>query len=133
MGPAAYPPQVTATPSPEEPGDRLPSRQPPATFATQPGPATGASPLAAPSLAKWLLIYTLLRLCILVVLTAVLLLLKMPLILAMLFAVVFAMPLSWLVFGGVRRRVNEAMAIASAHRRGERERLRAALDGREPQ
>lgn len=85
-----------------------------------------------PPLGKWLLIYTLLRVATLVVLTAVLSLL-MPLILALLFAVVLALPLSWVVFGGVRRRVNAAMAVKSSSRRGERERLRAALDGREPE
>jgi hypothetical protein len=91
-----------------------------------------AQPTVATPLGKWLLIYTLLRVATLVVLTAVLALL-MPLILALLFAVVLALPLSWVVFGGVRRRVNEAMAVKTASRRGERERLRAALDGREPE
>ena len=103
----------------------------------QPGPATAPVPPAAdvppaPPLAKWLLLYTLLRVATLVALT-VLLSLLMPLILALLFAVVLALPLSWVLFGGVRRRVNAAMAVKSASRRGERERLLAALDGREPQ
>jgi hypothetical protein len=93
-----------------------------------PGPAA-ADP---PPLGKWLLIYTLLRVATLVVLTALLALL-MPLILALLFAVVLALPLSWVLFGGVRRRVNEAVAVKSSSRRGERDRLRAALDGREPE
>lgn len=91
---------------------------------------SAAQPPTAPPLGKWLLIYTLLRIATLVVLTALLSLL-MPLILALLFAVVLALPLSWVVFGGVRRRVNAAMAVKSSARRGERERLRAALDGRE--
>lgn len=98
-------------------------------FDAGPGVAA-ADPAGAPPLGKWLLIYTLLRIATLVVLTAVLSLL-MPLILALLFAVVLALPLSWVVFGGVRRKVNQAMAVKSSSRRDERERLRAALDGRE--
>ena len=84
----------------------------------------------APSLAKWLLIYSLLRIGLLVVLAAVLSLL-MPLILALLFAILLALPLSWVIFGGVRRRVNVAMANSTAQRRAERERLRSALNGQE--
>lgn len=92
----------------------------------------GFSPRAAPALAKWLLIYSVLRIGTLAVLAGGLSLL-MPLILALLFAIVLALPLSWVLFAGPRRRVNEAMAISTAHRRAERERLRAALDGNERQ
>ena len=84
---------------------------------------------AAPGLAKWLVLYSALRLATLVVLTAVLYLVGIPLILALLFAVILALPLSWLVFAPVRRQVTAAMAVASAHRRAERDRLRTALDG----
>jgi len=135
---------VNATPDPNPQAPALTSADPPATdsfgaatgpLGTGPGAASmvpaAASPIA-PQLGKWLLIYTLLRIATLAVLTAVLALL-MPLILALLFAVVLALPLSWVVFGGVRRRVNAAMAVKSSSRRGERERLRAALDGREPE
>lgn len=117
------------------PGSASPSPAGPQA-GTAPAPWTpqssSAEPPAVPPLGRWLLIYSLLRFATLVVLTALLSLL-MPLILALLFAVVLALPLSWVVFGGVRRRVNEAMAVKSASRRGERERLRAALDGREPE
>ena len=82
----------------------------------------------SPGLAKWLVIYSALRIGMLVVLAAVLSLLGMPLILALLFAVILALPLSWLLFSGVRGRVNAAMAISTAHRRAERERLRSALN-----
>ncbi len=103
----------------------------PTGLGNEAAPASSAvEPATAPPLGKWLLLYTLLRVATLVVLTALLSLL-MPLILALLFAVVLALPLSWVIFGGVRRRVNEAMAVKSSSRRGERERLRAALDGRE--
>ncbi len=83
-----------------------------------------------PALGKWLVIYSVLRIGLLVVLAAGLSLL-MPLILALLFAIVLALPLSWVLFAGVRRRVNAAMAVSTAHRRQERERLRSALDGQE--
>lgn len=95
-----------------------------------PDPSVDGS--SRPPLAKWLTIYTLLRFGTLIVLTLLLSLL-MPLILALLFAVVLSLPLSWVLFGSVRRRVNEAMAVKASARRGERERLRAALDGRELQ
>lgn len=112
---------MTATPDPDPQAPGLISAAPPA-----------AQPSTAPPLAKWLLLYTALRVATLVVLTALLSLL-MPLILALLFAVVLALPLSWVLFGGVRRRVNQAVAVKSSSRRGERERLRAALDGRAPE
>ncbi len=97
----------------------------------QPADSVGPTRSApAASLGRWLLIYSLLRVGLLVVLAAGLSLL-MPLILALLFAVVLALPLSWVLFTGVRQRVNAAMATSTAHRRQERERLRAALNGEE--
>lgn len=78
-----------------------------------------------------LAVYTLLRLALVAVLTAVLVSF-MPLIVALLFAIIIQLPLSWLMFARPRRRVNEAIAQSSAHRRAERERLRAALAGQEP-
>lgn len=83
---------------------------------------------AAPALAKWLLVYSVLRLALVVALAAVLSLV-MPLIVALIFAIVLALPLSFVLFAGIRRRVNSTIAASTARRRGERERLRAALDG----
>lgn len=88
-------------------------------------PREGGRP---PALAKWLAIYTVLRLGMLVVLAG-LMSLVMPFILASLFAVVLALPLSWLLFGGVRKRVNAGLARSNSARRAERERLRSALNG----
>ncbi len=79
----------------------------------------------------YLAIYTLLRLALVAVLTAVLVIF-MPLIVALLFAIIIQLPLSWLLFAGPRRRVNEAMARTTAQRRIERDRLQAALSGEEP-
>jgi len=98
----------------------------------EPGEAAADTPPTATSLAKWLIIYSLLRVALLVVLAAALSLL-MPLILALLFAIVLALPLSWLLFAGARRQVNAAMASSNASRRTERERLRSALNGQEQQ
>ena len=83
-------------------------------------------------LAGPLLVYSVLRVALIAVLTA-LLMLFMPFIVALLFAIIVQLPLSWLLFAGPRRRVNEAMAASSAHRRAERERLRAALAGEAPE
>ena len=93
-----------------------------------PGPRSDPSAERPDGPAVPLLIYSLLRVGLIVVLTA-LLALFMPLIVALLFAIIVQLPLSWLLFAGPRRRVNEAMAASSAHRRAERERLRAALAG----
>ena len=79
-------------------------------------------------LVRYLAVYSALRVGLVVVLTAVLAFF-MPLIVALLFAIIVQLPVSWLLFAGPRRRVNEAMAASSAHRRAERERLRAALAG----
>jgi len=95
-------------------------------------PAEANPAEASPShLFGYLAVYSLLRLALVAVLTA-LLMIFMPLIVALLFAVVIQLPLSWLLFAGPRRRVNEAMARSSAQRRAERDRLQAALSGEEP-
>jgi MFS superfamily sulfate permease-like transporter len=99
-------------------------------------PETGSAPAAedAPSTARasslfaYLALYTLLRIVLVVVLTAVLMIF-MPLIVALLFAIIVQLPLSWLLFAGPRRKVNEAIAQASRRRRNERDRLQAALRG----
>jgi hypothetical protein len=111
--------------------------QPPEAAQVPPSPSVNASiPTASatdsPShLFGYLAVYTLLRLALVAVLTAVLVIF-MPLIVALLFAIIIQLPLSWLLFAGSRRRVNEAMARSTAHRRGERHRLQAALSGEEP-
>ncbi|SDO95576.1 Protein of unknown function [Nakamurella panacisegetis] len=86
------------------------------------------APTGPPQLVKWLVLYTVLRIAMLVGLAAALSLV-MPFILAALFAVLLALPLAWILFAGVRRRLNEAMAVSTAARRAERERLRSALNG----
>jgi len=77
---------------------------------------------------RYLAVYTVLRLGLLVVLTAVLAFF-MPLIVALLFAIIVQLPLAWLLFTGPRSRVNDAIAVSTARRRQERERLQSALTG----
>lgn len=99
-------------------------------------PGTGSTQPAAPlrgsaSLVGSLLIYTLLRVALVALLTGVLMFF-MPLIVALLFAIIVQLPLSWLMFAGPRRRLNDAMAQSSANRRAERAKLQSALTGAEP-
>ena len=82
-------------------------------------------------LTGYLVGYSALRLALVAVLTAILMIF-MPLIVALLFAIIIQLPLAWLLFAGPRRRVNEALAAASAQRRAERARLESALSGDEP-
>jgi Flp pilus assembly protein TadB len=93
-------------------------------------PAEAQSPdrSSAGRLWGYLAIYSLLRLALVAVLTAALMFF-MPLIVALLFAIIVQLPLSWLLFSGPRRRVNDAIAQSSAQRRRERERLQSALSG----
>jgi hypothetical protein len=116
---------------PEAPADPAGPVPAPATVPTS---GRGTDPVTArpagrsTGLAGPLLIYTALRVGLIALLTG-LLMLFMPFIVALLFAIIVQLPLSWLLFGGPRRRVTEAMAATTAHRRAERERLRAALAG----
>ena len=90
-----------------------------------------APPVAAVGtahLVRYLAVYTLLRLALVVALTA-LLAFFMPLIVALLFAIIVQLPLAWLLFGGPRAKVNDAIAEATAKRRAERARLQSALSG----
>lgn len=100
-----------------------------------PAPAGPVEPIAPADgtprgggLAGPLVVYSLLRLGLIVILTAALSFF-MPLIVALLFAIIVQLPLAYLLFAGPRKRVNAEMAAVSAHRRAERERLRAALSG----
>ena len=99
-----------------------------ATTPADAGPGVEGAPTGGRGLAGPLLAYTVLRLGLIVILTAVLALF-MPLIVALLFAIIVQLPLAYVLFPGPRKRVNAALAGASAHRRAERERLRAALAG----
>ncbi|MCA1187704.1 MULTISPECIES: DUF4229 domain-containing protein [unclassified Saccharopolyspora] len=77
------------------------------------------------NLARDIALYTVVRLAMLLVVTAVIALCGVPLLVAAAVSVVVVMPLSMLVFGGLRRRV----ATGMVHRARRREQLRAQLRG----
>lgn len=91
-----------------------------------------ADPRAEPSLAVTLALYTLARLALLAVIAGLLVLAGTPLIIALLVALVVALPLSMLVFRGLRGRLDLAVAASRARRAHERAALRAGLRGDAP-
>jgi hypothetical protein len=94
-------------------------------------PISGPGRTSRGRLLAYLAVYSVLRLALVAALTAGLMIF-MPLIVALLFAIIVQLPLSWLLFTGPRRRVNDAMAEVSQRRRAERARLQSALSGGEP-
>jgi len=94
-----------------------------------PGPLPPEAPAGPPPpLVPVLLAYTALRIVLIVVLAVLLSLVMIPLV-ALVFAVVLQLPLAWLLFAPLRRKVNLALAGRQSTRRVERDRLRAALRG----
>jgi hypothetical protein len=88
-----------------------------------------ADPRAEPGIAATLVLYTLARLALLAVIAGLLLLAGTPLVIALLVALIVALPLSMLVFRGLRARLDAALAASRARRGQEREALRAGLRG----
>jgi hypothetical protein len=86
---------------------------------------------AEPGVAATLALYTLARLALLAVIAGLLLLAGTPLVIALLVALIVALPLSMLVFRGLRARLDTALAVSRARRAQEREALRAGLRGDE--
>jgi uncharacterized membrane protein len=82
-------------------------------------------------LARDVALYSAARLA-LVALTALLLLLAgVPLLVSVLIAVVVALPLSMVLLGSLRARVNAGLAMVAQRRKAERDRLRRQLHGEE--
>lgn len=127
---------VEARSVPPDPADTRPPV--PDSEARPPVPDSGARPATPPDsaptgdarrrLAIVIALYTALRLGLTAVLAA-LLAIFMPLLVALAFALVLQMPLAFVLFRGTRQRLSEALAVANAQRRAERERLQAALAG----
>ena len=88
-----------------------------------------AAPAAETHLARDIALYTLARLALLLAVTAVITACGVPLLVAAAVSVVVVMPVSMLVFGGLRRRVATGMALRSRQRAARREELRAQLRG----
>ncbi len=78
------------------------------------------------------------RLTLVALITAVIMLaaklidVQIPLVVAALFALIIAMPLSLILFKGLRTRVNEDIAVVDERRRQDKAQLRARLRGDEP-
>ena len=100
--------------------------------AGEPG-GTVAETVPMPSLGRSILIYTLIRVGLIVVLTAALFLagrpFQMPLIVALAFAIVLQLPLSVVLFRGARNNLTAALARAKERRTAERDRLFTELTG----
>lgn len=82
-----------------------------------------------PGLAATVGLYTLARLGLLAVVAALLLVAGVPLVIAVLVALIVALPLSMVLFRGLRGRLDAALADARERRSQEREALRARLRG----
>ena len=93
------------------------------------GMSAPADPRAEPGVAATLALYTLARIALLAVIAGLLLLAGTPLLIALLVALIVALPLSMLVFRGLRTRLDVALAAARARRGEERAALRARLRG----
>jgi membrane protein implicated in regulation of membrane protease activity len=83
-------------------------------------------------MAATLALYTLARLGLLALIAGLLLLAGTPVLIALLVALIVALPLSMLVFRGLRARLDVALAASRARRATERSALRARLRGDEP-
>lgn len=87
------------------------------------------NPPKPPTLARDVALYSAARLALVAFLTLLLLLAGVPLLVSLLIAVVVALPLSIVLLGSLRARVNAGLAMVGARRRAERDRLRRELRG----
>ena len=95
-------------------------------------PATTTAPGALRRAATAWALYAGVRLLLIAVLAAVLTVVGLPLLVALLIAIVAALPLSVVLFRGLRARVAQETDAATAGRRERREELRAQLRGDAP-
>lgn len=93
---------------------------------TSPSPSTDQ---AAPGLAATVALYALARLGLVALVAALLLLAGVPFVIAVLVALIVALPLSMVLFRGLRGRLDGALAQSRERRSREREALRARLRG----
>jgi hypothetical protein len=91
---------------------------------------TSQPPSTGPALARDVALYSAARLAMVAIPTLLLVLAGVPLVVSVLLAVVVALPLSMMVLGSLRGRVNAGLALAGQRRRAERDRLRQQLRGR---
>lgn len=82
-----------------------------------------------PSLGATVALYTFARIGLLALVAGVLALVGVPVLLAILIGLVVALPLSMVLFRGLRARLDSALAVARERRGAERAVLRAGLRG----
>ena len=82
-----------------------------------------------PGLALTVVLYTLARLGLVAVIAGLLVIAGVPVLLAVLIGLIVALPLSMVLFKGLRVRLDAAIAVSGARRSAEREVLRARLRG----
>lgn len=81
------------------------------------------------TLARDIALYSVARLALVTVVALLLFLVGVPLLVSALLAMVLALPLSMLLLGRLRGRVNTGLAVVAERRKAERDRLRRQLHG----
>jgi hypothetical protein len=87
------------------------------------------NPPTGRALARDVALYSVARLALVTVTALLLLLAHVPLLVSALLAVVLALPLSMVLLGSLRARVNAGLAVVAGRRKAERDRLRQQLHG----
>jgi hypothetical protein len=87
------------------------------------------APPTGPALARDVALYTAARLGLVAVLVVLLVLAGVPLLVSILLALVVALPLSMVLLGSLRARLNVGLATMGERRKAERDRLRRQLRG----
>ena len=90
---------------------------------------TPHSPPTGAALVRDLTLYSIARLAMVAVTALLLVLAGVPVLVSILLALVVALPLSMVLLGSLRARVNAGLAELRARRRADRERLRRELRG----
>jgi hypothetical protein len=86
-------------------------------------------PSTGRTLARDIVLYSVARLALVTVVALLLLLAGVPLLVSALLAMVLALPLSMVLLGRLRGRVNTGLAVVAGRRKAERDRLRQQLHG----
>jgi Protein of unknown function (DUF4229) len=87
------------------------------------------TPPTGSTLVRDVAFYTVARLAMVAAMTLILVLAGVPLLVSILLALVVALPLSAVLLGSLRARVNTGLAVVAERRRAERDRLRRQLRG----
>ncbi|GAA4557396.1 DUF4229 domain-containing protein [Pseudonocardia xishanensis] len=94
--------------------------------------SAGTDTRREPGLAATIALYTVARLALVALIAALLALAGVPVLLAVLIGLIVALPLSMVLFRGLRARLDRALAVTGERRGAQREALRAGLRGEAP-